>query len=130
MSFRVSHLQALRNNENSGNAKQLRRQMTQAEGRLWYYLRAGRFHGWKFRRQVPIGNYIVDFVCEAARLIVEVDGGQHAQAIVRDNERTAWLQAQGYAVIRFWNNDVLENTAGVLESLSPALSQGRGRTAR
>jgi very-short-patch-repair endonuclease len=101
--------------------------MTDAEWRLWYYLRAGRFQGWKFRRQVPLGNYVVDFLCEEARVIVEVDGGQHAERVDHDRERTEWLKTQGYNVIRFWNNDVLANTEGVLMTLSPALSQGRGR---
>jgi len=106
--------------------------MTDAERTLWYYLRAGRFQGRKFRRQVPLGRYVVDFLCEEARLIVEVDGGQHAEQVERDSARTQWLRAQGYAVIRFWNNDVLENVEGVLATLSPAitlsptLSQGRG----
>ena len=103
--------------------------MTDAEQRLWYYLRAARFEGWKFRRQVPLGPYVVDFLCEQARLIVEVDGGQHAERISRDSTRTDWLRARGYAVIRFWNNDVLANIEGVLATLSPALSQGRGRKA-
>ena len=103
--------------------------MTDAEQRLWYHLRAGRFQHWKFRRQVPLGRYVVDFLCEEARLIVEVDGGQHAERIERDSARTQWLRAQGYAVIRFWNNDVLANIDGVLATLSPALSQGRGRKA-
>jgi very-short-patch-repair endonuclease len=100
--------------------------MTDAERSLWYHLRAGRFQGWKFRRQVPIGQYVVDFLCEEARLIVEVDGGQHAERIERDLARTQWLGEQGYEVIRFWNNDVLANIEGVLATLSPALSQGRG----
>jgi very-short-patch-repair endonuclease len=101
--------------------------MTDAERKLWYYLRASRFQGWKFRRQVPLGRYVADFLCEEARLIVEVDGGQHAERIEHDSARTQWLEAQGYAVIRYWNNDVLTNIEGVLATLSPALSQGRGR---
>ena len=104
--------------------------MTDAEQKLWYYLRAGRFEGWHFRRQVPLGRYIVDFLCEEARVIVEVDGGQHAELVKQDAERTAWLQAQGYEVMRFWNCDVLQNIAGVWATLSPALSQGRGRKTR
>jgi len=104
--------------------------MTDAEQKLWYRLRAGRFQGWKFRRQVPLGRFIVDFLCEEARLIVEVDGGQHAERLREDSERTEWLGARGYAVIRFWNNDVLGNIEGVLATLSPALSQGRGRKKR
>jgi very-short-patch-repair endonuclease len=103
--------------------------MTDAEQRLWYYLRACRFQGWKFRRQVPLGRYVVDFLCEEARVIVEVDGGQHAERIEHDAARTQWLEAQGYAVLRYWNNDVLTNIEGVLTTLSPALSQGRGRKA-
>jgi very-short-patch-repair endonuclease len=102
--------------------------MTDAEHRLWYYLRGRRLAGWKFRRQVPLGNYVVDFLCEEARLIVEVDGGQHSEMQAADAERTRWLEARGYRVVRFWNNEVLGNTEGVLETLSPALSQGRGRT--
>ena len=101
--------------------------MTDAERKLWYYLRARRFQEWKFRRQVPLGRYVVDFLCEEACLIVEVDGGQHAERIESDLARTRWLMSQGYAVIRFWNNDVLANIEGVLATLSPALSQGRGR---
>ena len=104
--------------------------MTDAEQRLWYHLRARRFLGWKFRRQVPLGNYIADFLCEESRVIIEVDGGQHAERIELDLQRTEWMRAQGYAVIRFWNNDVLTNIDGVLATLSPALSQGRGRTPR
>jgi very-short-patch-repair endonuclease len=125
----TSHLSAMRVSGAKGNARELRSKMTDAEQRLWYYLRAGRFEGWKFRRQVPLGPYVVDFLCEQARLIVEVDGGQHAERISRDSTRTDWLRARGYAVIRFWNNDVLANIEGVLATLSPALSQGRWRKA-
>ena len=111
-------------------AKELRSDMSDAERRLWYYLRAARFKQSKFRRQVALGPYVADFLCEEARLIVEVDGGQHAEQAERDSARTRWLNAQGYLVMRFWNNDVLGNIEGVLATLSPALSQGRGRTAR
>ena len=97
--------------------------MTEAEKLLWYYLRAGRF-GRKFRRQVPVGPYVADFLCEDARLILEVDGGQHADRLLHDAERTSWLQGQGYEVMRFWNNEVLGNIEGVLitvkEKISPA----------
>ena len=108
-------------------AKALRKEMTDAEMRLWYHLRAGRFEGYKFRRQVPLGAYVVDFLCERARVVVEVDGGQHAERVEADAARTDWLEQQGYRVLRFWNNEVLTNMNGVLETLSPALSQGRGR---
>ena len=101
--------------------------MTDAESRLWYYLRARRFFGWKFRRQVPLGRYVADFLCEDAMLIVEIDGGQHAGMVAEDSERTRWLESRGYRVIRYWNNEVLGNIEGVLTTLSPALSQGRGR---
>jgi very-short-patch-repair endonuclease len=77
--------------------------------------------GHKFRRQVPIGDYVVDFVCENARLVIEADGGQHADLVASDDARTQWLNKQGYRVMRFWNNDVLANPAGVLETIIAAL---------
>jgi very-short-patch-repair endonuclease len=116
-----SRLSILRSGCNAEHVKNLRSRMTDAEWRLWYHLRANRFLGLKFRRQVPMGPYTVDFLCERARLIVEVDGGQHADRIEGDTVRTAWLEAQGYSVIRFWNNDVLGNTNGVLEAIATAL---------
>jgi very-short-patch-repair endonuclease len=88
--------------------------MTNAERRLWYRLRAHRFAGHKFKRQVPIGSYVVDFACLNRKLIIEVDGGQHA-ATRRDRRRDGWLKNQGFEVLRFWNSDVLANTDGVLE---------------
>jgi very-short-patch-repair endonuclease len=91
--------------------------MTKPEWVLWYYLRARRFQGFKFRRQVPLGRYVVDFLCEQERLVVELDGGQHDLERARDAQRTAWLASQGYRVLRYWNNDVMENTQGVLETL-------------
>ena len=121
---RHSRLAALRRSDTAVNAKQLRSAMTEAEKLLWYYLRAGRFEGCKFRRQVPLGPYVADFLCEDARLILEVDGGQHADQVARDAERTAWLHGQGYEVMRFWNNEVVGNIEGVLttvrEKISPA----------
>lgn len=95
--------------------------MTEAEKRIWYRLRAHRFNGSSFRRQFPVGAYIVDFICLDARLIIEIDGGQHADS-QRDKIREAWLQSQGFNVLRFWNNDVLSNTNGVLEVIAEALS--------
>jgi very-short-patch-repair endonuclease len=95
------------------HAKVLRTNMTDAERRLWYHLRAHRFSGYKFKRQIPIGRYIVDFVCLAERLVIEVDGGQHADNQL-DLRRTQWLEDQGFRVLRFWNNEVLNNTDGVL----------------
>ena len=102
-------------------ARRLRRDATDAERRLWYRLRSRQIDGAKFVRQEPIGPYVVDFVCRELRLVLEVDGGQHATD-PRDAARDEWLSDQGYRVLRFWNNDVLANTAGVLESIAAALS--------
>ena len=98
----------------------MRREPTEAERRLWSALRSGRLAGWKFKRQEQIGDYVVDFVCFRARLIVEADGSQHAESAA-DAKRDAWLQAQGFRVLRFWNNDVLANTKGVAEAILAAL---------
>ena len=104
-------------------ARQLRKNMTDAERRLWYHLRARRFLGLKFRRQQPIGNYIVDFVCFEKKIIIEVDGGQHLeQQADYDAKRTSWLEGQGFRVFRFWNNDVLKDTDAVLCFLEDKLS--------
>jgi very-short-patch-repair endonuclease len=84
---------------------------------VFYRLRDRRLGGLKFRRQVPIGSYVVDFCCEHARLIIELDGGQHAERNAQDAERTAELDAHGYLVLRFWNDDVLNNIDGVLEMI-------------
>jgi very-short-patch-repair endonuclease len=96
--------------------------MSDAERRLWYHLRAHRFAGQKFKRQVPIGTYVVDFACLNRKLIVEIDGGQHAGS-TRDRKRDAWLKMRGFEVIRFWNNDVLRNTTAVLELIVIALNE-------
>jgi very-short-patch-repair endonuclease len=115
------------------NAKALRTNQTEAEQRLWYHLRAHRFMELKFKRQKPMGRYIVDFVCEEHRLIIEIDGGQHAEQATYDQQRDAWLCSQGYTVLRFWNNDVMQNLEGVLEqihgvlTLSPSPSPASGR---
>jgi very-short-patch-repair endonuclease len=103
-------------------ARKLRRKQTNAERELWLRLRDRRLNGLKFRRQVPIGGYVVDFCCESARLIVELDGGQHVERSEADAKRTAELEAQGYLVLRFWNNDVLRNIDGVLECIIDTLS--------
>ena len=108
-------------------ARQLRHQLTDAEKELWQRLRDKQLFGFRFRRQAPVGNYIVDFACFNPRLVIEIDGGQHAQTAQREHDvaRTIWLESQGFRVIRFWNNDVLQNTdavvmevIGVLEELS------------
>lgn len=102
-------------------AKRLRRDSTDVERILWWHLRAGRLHGLKFKRQQPIGPYIVDFVCFGQNLIIELDGGQHADAVEKDAARTRWLESQGFTVLRFWNNDVLNNVEGVLVRIMAAL---------
>lgn len=96
--------------------------MTDAERKLWLALRDRRLGGFKFRRQVPVGPWIVDFLCKEAQLVVEVDGGQHAGS-PRDRRRDAWLAGEGYRVVRVWNNEVLGNLDGVLEHLSTVLGE-------
>jgi len=103
-------------------ARKLRRNQTDAERTLWFRLRDRRLRGLKFRRQAPIDNYVVDFCCEDAHLIVELDGGQHVERSEEDTERTAALEARGYLVLRFWNNEVLRNIDGVLESIVNTLN--------
>ena len=104
------------------NAKSLRSNQTKAEQRLWYNLRAYRFMDLKFKRQKPMGRYIVDFVCVERRLIVELDGGQHAEQLEYDQHRDLWLRGQGYTVLRFWNNEVMQQLEGVLEKIHLTLS--------
>ncbi len=104
-------------------ARRLRRDQTDAERALWFRLRDRRLGGMKFRRQMPIDRYVVDFCCEAAHLIIEVDGGQHAERGDLDANRTQVLEAMGYLVLRFWNNDVLRNIDGVLERIVETLNQ-------
>jgi very-short-patch-repair endonuclease len=103
-------------------ARRLRRDMTDAERLLWRYLRNRHFSGWKFRRQHELDRYIVDFVCPDAHLIVELDGGQHAQMVAKDAERTRRLEGMGYRVLRFWNNDVLMNAEAVFGVILEALA--------
>jgi lysyl-tRNA synthetase class 2 len=99
-------------------ARRLRRPPTQAETFLWQRLRNRQLGGWKFKRQFPIDRFVVDFCCPEARLIVELDGGQHGQQIENDAARTEILSAMRYLVARFWNNDVLSNIDGVLETIT------------
>jgi len=95
------------------NARRLRRDATDVEQRFWLAVRDRRLGGFKFRRQVTIGPYVADFACVECRLIVELDGGQHGEEA--DVARTAYLEGLGWRVVRFWNNEVVENFAGVLE---------------
>ena len=101
----------------SKTAIHLRKIPTEAEQKLWSRLRRKQLLGYRFRRQRPIGPYIVDFVCLQVSLIIEVDGGQHAEQIAKDEARTRFLEKEGFRVIRFWNNDVLANTDGVVKSI-------------
>jgi very-short-patch-repair endonuclease len=99
----------------SERARRMRREKGPAERKLWHKLREFNRHGLQFRQQAPIGPYIADFCDHNAKLIVEVDGGQHGEAkgLAADKRRTRWLESQGYRVLRFWNNDVLRNVEGV-----------------
>ena len=106
----------------TGRARRLRNVPTDEEGKLWYRLRSRRLNGYKFVRQEPIGPYTVDFVCRERRLIIEVDGGQHADS-GRDAVRDKWLTDHNYRVLRFWTSDVLGNMAGVLETIATALAE-------
>jgi len=101
--------------------RHLRANMTDAERKLWRELRGRRFVGHKFRRQVPLGPFVIDFLSYQARLAIELDGGQHALQQDRDAERTAWIEAQGYRVLRFWNDEILTNGEGVLQVIDVAL---------
>lgn len=103
-------------------ARHLRKNMTDAEGAMWHVLRNRSLAGCKFRRQHPIGRYIVDFACIERRLVVELDGGQHADCAA-DGERTSIIEASGYRVLRFWNNDALTAPDAVLPVIFAALEQ-------
>ena len=104
-------------------ARQLRQNPTDAELRLWLALRDRRLSGYKFRRQHPIGEFVVDFVCTKHKIVIEADGGQHAENPA-DALRTERLEAEGWKVIRFWNNEILSNTGGVIETILIALKAG------
>jgi len=106
---------------NLDHAKSMRSALTQAEQCLWYHLRAHRFLGLKFKRQRPVGPYIVDFICLEHGLVIEVDGGQHGDQVAYDRERDWWLAGQGFTVSRFWNHDVLNRTETVLERTRQAV---------
>jgi very-short-patch-repair endonuclease len=108
-------------------ARALRRASTEAEKRLWRALRV-KLPQFKWRRQMPIGPYFVDFACFAEKLIIELDGGQHADAAGYDEARSRMIEAQGYRVLRFWNNDILSNTEGVLERIVQELSTSPSRS--
>jgi very-short-patch-repair endonuclease len=104
-------------------ARRLRRHQTDAERYLWFKLRNGRLGGLKFRRQMSLNGFVVDFCCSDAKLVIELDGGQHDNQSERDSHRTKNLEMSGYFVLRFWNNDVLQNINGVLEEILSAANQ-------
>jgi very-short-patch-repair endonuclease len=107
----------------SGRARQLRRNQTDAERQLWFRLRDRQLAGHKFRRQVALGTFVVDFLCFDARIVVELDGGQHGDSKQQasDHARTTWLASQGYRILRFWNHEILDNMEGVLVTITEAL---------
>ena len=98
-------------------AKERRRNRTDAENRMWYYLRNRRLSGYKFVREQVIGNYIADFVCREKKLIIEIDGGQHMIAVQYDLMRTTYLENSGYKVLRIWNNEVFQDIDAVMDSI-------------
>jgi very-short-patch-repair endonuclease len=104
-----------------GYARTLRRDMTDAERVLWNIIKGKNLQGWKFRRQQPLGAYIADFYCAQARLIIEVDGGQHMDRENHDSQCDAWLATAGYRVMRFWNHEVLANPEGVVQRIMEML---------
>ena len=110
-----------------GRAKQLHRNMTTAEAKLWQYLRAHRMKDVHFRNQHAIGNYVVDFCAPRRKLIIELDGSQHLEQEEYDRERTEYLKSQGYKVIRFWNNNVLNNIENVILAIIYALTDQEER---
>jgi very-short-patch-repair endonuclease len=109
-------------------ARRLRKEMTDAERALWAKIGQRQIDGFQFRRQFPLGQYIVDFVCFERQLVIEVDGGQHTEQKCYDDRRTAWLENQGFQVLRFWNNEVLTELEVVLETIFSALRTMRARS--
>jgi very-short-patch-repair endonuclease len=111
-------------------ARRLRRDQTDFERKLWRELRNRRFSGFKFRRQQPIGSFIVDFVCFEANFIIELDGSQHSlpEKSAADQARTEYLESRGYRVLRFWNNELTDNFDGVLEMIYSALQNANCRS--
>ncbi|MCI0441106.1 MAG: endonuclease domain-containing protein [Chloroflexi bacterium] len=107
---------------NTSRARELRKNMTDAERKLWQHLRHNQLEGQRFRRQHPIGPYIVDFFCFEKKLIVEIDGGQHSEQVEYDTQRTRWLESRGFRVLRFWNNQVMNEIDAVREVIWEAIT--------
>ena len=105
--------------DTTAKARKLRKSSTQAEALLWRRIRDRQLAGYKFRRQVPMHPYVLDFICYERRLVIEIDGGQHQQETTYDSRRTEWLKSQGFRVLRFWNNEVL----GQVESAAQVILQ-------
>ena len=122
--------EAQHNRNHTERARSLRREQTDAERTLWRELRSRRLEGFKFKRQVSLGGYIADFMCFECKLIVEVDGSQHAARVAYDERRTLWLAERGYCVLRFWNVDVLLNTTWVVEQIRAAVRERRPTAAK
>ena len=106
-------------------ARALRKRMTDAERKLWRHLRNRELGGWKFKRQYPVGSFIVDFICLEKNVVIEVDGGHHAENEELDIQRSAYLNKMGYRVVRFWNNEVLQETEAVLEAIFAILANSK-----
>ncbi|MFA9201024.1 MAG: endonuclease domain-containing protein [Cypionkella sp.] len=115
----------MRDPELTKRARAMRKEMTEPETRLWLHLRAERFQGVKFRRQKVVGAYIVDFAANDPKLVVELDGDTHAEVSAYDLARTRFLEAEGYRVVRYWNNEVMANLDGVLAHLANVIAQLR-----
>lgn len=103
-------------------ASWLRNNATDTERKLWHYLRGSRLNGFKFSRQIPIAGFVRDCLCRSARLVIELDGGQHSEQTAEDEARARRIEAEGYRVLRFWNNDVNERLEGVLIRIAEALA--------
>ena len=118
-------MNAAESREQTTSARNLRQRQTDTESKLWAKLRKKQLEGVKFRRQQPIGSYIVDFVSFERKLVVEIDGGQHNEDTIReeDEARTALIKGKGYRVLRFWDNEVLTNIEGVLEKIRESLER-------
>ena len=113
------------NYPNVVNARTLRRNSTDAERLLWKHLRMRQMGAYKFRRQHPIGSYIVDFICLEKKLIVELDGGQHTEQVEDDEIRSSWLRERGYRVLRYWNHEILKMPDVVMANILNEIEKGK-----